>query len=178
MNWLADFWTWLTTSLEGVFLLKLVNFLILAGIVVYMVRKYNVMDKVFGAYQRKVQGEIEQARRLRDEAEEIKRQTEQAVIDTERQSALLLQQAQGQAQREKEDIISVAKAEAQRLLDQAQLGADFELQRQLHGVQLDVMERSVERARGILHETLDQVDNQRLVDAFLGDLNEESLGGQ
>lgn len=176
MNWLADFWTWLTTSLEGVFLLKLLNFLILAAIVVHLVRKYNVLDKVFGAYQRKIQGELEQAQRLRDEAAQIKRQTEQAVLDTERQSALLLQQAKAQAQREKDDLIEGAKTEAKRLLEQAHLGADFELRHQLQAVQRDVVERSVERARGILQKTLDQKDNQRFVDAFLRDLSEETLG--
>lgn len=175
MSWLADFWTWLTTSLEGLFLLKLINFLILAAIVVHLVRKYNVLDKVFGAYQRKIRGELEQAQRLREEAAQIKRQTEQAVLDTERQSALLLQQAQTQAQQEKEDIIEGAKVEAKRLLEQAHLGADFELRHQLQAVQRDVVERSVERARGILQKTMDQKDNVRLVDAFLRDLSEENL---
>lgn len=176
MNWLADFWTWLTTSLEGVFLLKLANFLILAAIVVHLVRKYHVLDKVFGAYQRKIQSEIEQAQRLREEAAQIKRQTERAVLDTERQSALLLQQAQTQAQRERDDIIEGAKTEAKRLLEEAHLGADFELHRQLQVVQRDAVERSVERARGILKKTMDQKDNVRLVDAFLRDLSEETLG--
>jgi len=93
----------------------------------------------------------------------------------ERQSALLLQQAQTQAQREKEDIIEGAKVEAKRLLEQAHLGADFELRHQLQAVQRDVVERSVERARGILQKTMDQKDNVRLVDAFLRDLSEENL---
>jgi len=157
------------------FLYKIINFVILAWIIVWLVRKYDVLEKVFGGYQRSIKQEIERARQMQTEAEQITREIKQASIDAERRAAETVERAKGQAKREKTVMINSAQAEAKRLLDQARQSAQSEQARQLATLQQELIERSVQHAEQLLMEQLTVQDHERLVEQFLEDLSEEYL---
>ena len=166
---------WFDPDIMLMFAYKIVNFLILAGILVWLIRKYDVIENVFGGYQRKIKDEIDSANRLQNEATRIKREIEQSATQAEQRSVELLEQAKAQAEREKQALIRGAEAEAERLLEQARRTASFEQNRQLLALQSDIVERALVRARALLQEQVKKKDHQRLMDEFLECLTEESL---
>ncbi len=169
MEWLLNpdvLWT---------FTWKVVNFVVLAGIVVYLVRRFDVIDKVFGGYGRRIQGELESARKLQQEAEQIKAELERSTREAKAQAAEIVEKAKAQAQREKDAVVVTAQADAERLLAQARETASHEVARQTEALQLVVLGEALERARERLAKQVTKKDHEQLVNDFLDRLTEESL---
>gem|GEM_PF-3749271 len=166
---------WLNQDVLWNLFWKLVNFIVLAELIVYLVRKYDVFEKVFGGYRHKIQAEIDTAERLQQEAVQIKSDIERATKEAKTLSLELLEKAKAQAEREKDDLLDAAAAEAERIRKQARQKADYEQDRQLTNLQRDVIEQALEKAREKALADITKKVNDRLVDEFLKDLTEESV---
>lgn len=154
---------------------KVFNFLVLAGLVVWLVRKYDLFERVFGNYRRQIKAELRAAERHLTEARRLKDQTRAALTEAKTRAAEILEQAQAQAEREKAELLAAARAEVERLLAQARLAAEAELEHQLEQLRRETVEAMLARARERTAETITRRDHQRLVTAFLDELTEESL---
>ncbi len=157
------------------FVWKVVNFLVLAGIAVWLVRKYDLFERVFGNYRREIRAELDAAARHREEAERIKAETETALQEADRRAEEMRAQAAERAEREKEALLELAREEAERIKAQARLTAQSERQRQLRALQNDVVEQTLARARELVTGAITKQDHGRLLDAFLDELDEESV---
>jgi len=157
------------------FFWKVVHFLVLAGIAVWLVRKYDLFERVFGNYRRELKAELDAAARHHEEAERIKAETESALQEADRRAEEMLEQAKARAEREKEELVQVARQEAERIKEQARLTARSERERQVRALQNDVVERALARARELVTGAITKQDHGRLVDAFLEELDEGSV---
>ncbi len=157
------------------FFWRVVNAVILFGLVVYFVRKYDVINKVFGGYQEKIQREIDNAKNVEEDAARIKREIDQMSEQAEVRSQEIVEKAKEQAQREKEALIEDAKSSAERILTQARQTADYEQERQSKLLQNEIVERTLEKAREEVAAKITKKENDRLVNEFLDSLNEESV---
>lgn len=166
---------WLNPDVLWTFTWKVVNFVVLAAIVVFLVRKFDVFDKVFGGYRRRIQGELEAASRLQQEAEQIKAELEHSIQQAQAQSAQIVEKAKAQSQREKDALVAAAEKETDRLLAQARETASHEIDRQRETIERNVLEQALERARQRLAKQITKKDNEQLVNDFLDRLSEESL---
>lgn len=179
MEWFDNAIQWLleviNNPINQEFFWRVVNAVVLYSLIVYFVRKYDVINKVFGGYQQKIQREIDSAKQLEDEAAQIKRDIDKMAEEAVERSKEILEKARVQAQREKVAAIESAKASAERILDQARQTADYEHERQMKQIQTDIVERTLERAREEVAGKITKRENDRLVGEFLDSLNEESV---
>jgi len=166
---------WFDSGILLNFLYKIINFVILAWIIVWLVRKNDVLEKVFGGYQRGIKQEIERAEQMQSEAARIKDDIEQAANEAKRRAEDMVKNAKAQAEREKTSLLASAQAEAKRLSDAAQHNAQLEQARQLTALKQAVIERSVQHAEQLLLDELTAKDNRHLVERFLEELDEQHL---
>jgi len=166
---------WLNQDVLWTFFWKLVNFIVLAGLIVYLVRKYDVFEKVFGGYRNKIKAEIDAPHQLPQEAVQIKADIKKATREAEVLSTELLEKARVQAEREKAEVLEAAQAEVKRIHEQAQLTADYQRSLQLAELQQDVIEQALAKAREKAQADITKKENDRLVNDFLKGLTTESV---
>jgi len=166
---------WLNETVLWIFFWKVVNFVILAGIIVYLVRRFNVIDNVFGGYQRRIQQEIAAAAELKRESEQIQAEVDRAAKEAESRSAEILEKSKAQAEQEKAAIIETARGEAERMIEQARAVAAQQRDRQLEALQAGVVAQTLALAQEKVRDTITPKDHERLIEVFLGSLKNEGV---
>lgn len=166
---------WLNQDVLWTFFWKLVNFLVLAGLIVYLVRKYDVFEKVFGGYRNKIQAEIDSANRLHQEAAQIKAEVEKTARESKALANELLEKAKAQAEQEKADWLKAAAEEVERIREQARQKADYQRNQQLAKLQQEIIAQALDKARKTVQASITKRENDRLIREFLDDLTPESV---
>ncbi len=145
--------------------MRLVNFLLLAGLLYYFLRK--PVRNFLNQRQQGVKEALEEAQRAKAEAEarfkEMEKRLAQAQKEMEELKGMLLEQGRV----EKERILANARKEAEKIRKQAELTAEQEFKKAQSVLRKEAVELAARIAEALLKERIDPKDHERLIQQYL-----------
>lgn len=151
-----------------------INLVALLALVIYFARK--PMQTMLAERKAQVTSELEEARRLHEEAREMLASYESRLSGLETEKAAILQEYRELGQAEKERIVAEAKRQAEKLTKDAELTVQSEIQRARHALEAEVVQLATDLAEEKLRQKLDAGAQARLFDAYLADMEREIQG--
>jgi len=159
-------------GLVGSGLPRVVNFLIFAAALYYLLRK--PVSEFFRRRAEAIARELEEARRAREAAARELEQARARVARLDEEVAAIRARAEQEAEAEYERLWREAQVEAEKI----RALAEREIEMARRAAELEVktflVERAMARARALLRQQLTEEDHQRLVAQFIEELAEVS----
>lgn len=147
----------------------LVGFAALMAFVVWKV--WPTLNSLLEERQQAIQGKLEEAERIRTEAEELRRQYQERLREARARADELVEQARADAERVREQKVADAEEEAQSIRERAQEDAEAERARLVQQLRGQVATLSVDLAGAIVHRELDEDRHRSLVDEYIDQLS-------
>jgi F-type H+-transporting ATPase subunit b len=155
-----------THALVKDFAYRLFNFALLAGILIWALKKGNVKG-LLAARRTEVAKVLREAEEAREEAErklvEYSEKLEKATREIDEIFAAIKQEGEA----EKARIIQEAKAAAERIRQQAKVATHQEIQQARASLQAETARLAVQLAKTTLQESVTRNDQDRFVDEYL-----------
>jgi len=146
-------------------LMRLVNFLLLAALLYYFLRK--PIKNFLVQRQQGVKEALEEAQRAAKEAEARYREMEKKLAQAHKEMEELKNMIIEQGRQEKERILARAHKEAERIIKQAELAAEQELKKAYSSIRLEAVEMAAAIAEAILKDKIDSKDHKRLIEQYV-----------
>ena len=149
------------------FLLHTINFVVL----IFLLRKilYRPVVAMLDERQRRIRESIEQAERVRLEAERADQERQAQLAETRRQVREMLDQATQTAERIRSDAHQQAQQEADRLVERARQEAATERAQAMADLRREVGNLAVLAAGRVIGRNLDDQAQRQLVEEFLAE---------
>ena len=147
------------------FVWQVINFLLLVGALVFLVRK--PAKAYFQERREGIVSQLDEAAELQRDAEESYARWQRQLVDLESEVAQIRATAQERAEREATQILADARATAERIQQDAAAAIDSELRRAQAQLRAETSELAVELAAGILEQSVTDDDRGRLLDEFI-----------
>lgn len=148
------------------FLYRLFNFALLAGILIWAMKKANVKGLLAGR-RAEVAKVLREAEEIKEDAErklaEYTEKLEKASSEIDEIYAAIKQEGEA----EKNRIIAAANQAAERIRRQAQVAAQQEVQQASAHLQAETARLAVQLARTTLEKSVTQDDQDRFVDEYI-----------
>jgi F-type H+-transporting ATPase subunit b len=119
--------------------------------------------------------ELMRATEAREKAEATLAEYETRLSGLEAEIAGLMKDARERAEAERERIVAEAHAEAEQIAASARAAADREAESRRRELEAEVVDRAVARAEAIIREQMGMADQRRMVDDFIGGLDQVEL---
>lgn len=150
----------------------LVNFLLLAGVGVYFLRK-PIAD-TFRERALGIKHELTDSARKRDEAHQRHQELLARLERIQGEITKLEQEGEADAKRDEEKLVERARRESQRIAEQAERNIRDETTRARNELRREAVELAVKLAEGTLRSGVAHADHQALARDFLSSLRESS----
>jgi len=153
------------------FLVKLLNFAIMLGILLKFAAK-PFKDFLQNRHN-SVKEKIDEADRLLKEAEGLRKTYEAKLAALDQEMEAFRRAVAEEAEQEKSKIVAEALALAERIRQQAQLAYDQEMKDAMTAVQAQIARRTLQEAEAAVRQIFQEEDHNKMVDEFI-----EKLRGQ
>jgi len=151
---------------------KIVNFLILAGALVFIAKKMNLIDKMFVSRRRKVGDDIDEAEKARKQAKTLGADIESEKKLNEERKAEIMKGAAEQAEINSKAIAAAGEAEAKTLVDNA-AKSESQLREEMHSrVSADAMQKVAAITADVLRKGSFESSKQALNERFIEQIKE------
>ncbi len=149
----------------GTIVAEILSFLIF----LFFMYKYGFppMEKILRERRERIEGSIEEARRDREEAAQLKAQFQAQIQSARQEAQSLIERAQRTADLQAQETIQSAREEANRLVAMARQEIEGEKREALREIRKEVADLSLAIAGKVLEEELDGARQRKLVDEFL-----------
>lgn len=117
--------------------------------------------------------DIEDARKGREEVEEIKREYQAQLCGIDAKAKQILEAAAEDGKATKEEILQAAQAQARSFLDNARVEIETEKQLAMAELRKETVDLAVLIAEKILKQSVDQATRQRMLDEFIDQLRKD-----
>lgn len=128
---------------------------------------FKPINKLMDDRTASVQKDIDDAKKVKEEAEELKKQYETSVNEAKEKANLIIMKAHEEAEAEKAEIIRKSHEEAAEIVNAADKTIENERKRVLQQAQSQIADLAIEAASKVVGANLDDEKNRRLVDEFL-----------
>ncbi|GMB01343.1 F0F1 ATP synthase subunit B [Pelosinus sp. IPA-1] len=162
-------------ELNGTLLAQIVNFLILVAILAKFA--YKPLMQGLEDRQQKIADSIDSAERERREAEQLKLEYKQQLVEVRAQAQAIVEKAEKLAEENKEEILKAARAESARILKSVQEEVARERELALAQLKGEVVALSMAAATKIMKEKMDSEANAAIVADFIDKLDDKKIGG-
>lgn len=153
----------------GIWLTNVINFLIFLGILWYFAAPK--VKEYFVERRKELLADLEEAKRLRQEAE-ARLEEYKAKLDTlEGKREELLAEYEAQGEREKERLIEEAKSQIAKMREDAEATIDQEVKKAVSDLEKQAVDLAVEMARDLADEKLERSEQNALLEKYVDDLN-------
>ncbi|MGE4504173.1 MAG: F0F1 ATP synthase subunit B [Desulfovibrionaceae bacterium] len=149
----------------GNFILRVINFVIFAGIIWWAAGKKIIA--FFGDRKAQIQNELDDLSGRQAEAEQKLKNVEAGIAGLEKEKQSILDEAKAQGEALKAAIIAKAEKDAEALKEQAKRSAADEAKVALDSIRAEMAELVVEAATKIVQDKLTEKDHDQLVDEYL-----------
>jgi len=149
----------------GDWLPRLVNFSIIAGVVVYFLRK-PVRD-FFAGRTTEIAKAIQEATEARERAVAALAEMERKIKDMEAETARMVADAQVRGEKDKLALIEEGRKVAQEVQVQVKLGIEIEVQKAKAALATEASLLSLELAEGRIKEKINSQDHERIVKEYV-----------
>ena len=146
-------------------LLQFVNFAILAGALVYFLRK--PLNTHLLSRRRTIKEKLEEAARRLGEAEEAKKLYEERLSKLEAEIEAFRVEVLSGMEEEKKKVLDDARALASRIGEQARLAYEQEIKEALAKVRFEIAGRTIGSAERKMRETFGRQEHDRMVEEFI-----------
>lgn len=149
---------------------RVVNFAILAGALVYLLKK--PLGNYLDAKTEQIRSDLAEASRKREQAEAERSEAEARLAGLDQEIAEARAKGLAQAEDERGRILQAAEREAARLAEHAKKGIEDELELARRKLAARAAELSIEMARKKLREEISDADRRALFEKGLEKLGE------
>lgn len=152
----------------GLMFWTIVNFLILA----FLLAKFawKPLIKALEAREKQIAQDVAGAHKAKEDAEAIKKQLEQTLADTAKESSQRIKEASLAGEQQRQSIIAQAKDEAQNLIKQAKAEIEAETQKAIEAVKKEVVDTTMLAAKKVIAKEADRASNEKLIEDLLKDI--------
>lgn len=157
------------------FLWQTANFILLVGVLVWLLRK--PMQKFFADRREEIAGNLENASQLLQQAESRFAEWQGKLADLDQELEQLRAVAQRRAQEERNQILADARSTAERIERDAGAAVDQEIRRARTVLREEAADLAVELAAELLREQVGDDDRERLIDEFIARVDEVEKSG-
>ena len=144
---------------------RIVNVVILLAVVISLARK--PIRGFFAARRDDIAGQVEEAARLRKEAEETHAKWQRQLAELDAELEVIRAASQDRADAERERILADAAAAAERVRNDARTAVDQELRRAREELREEAANLAIELAAEMLRAQVTDADRDRLVEEFI-----------
>ncbi|MBR2283864.1 MAG: F0F1 ATP synthase subunit B [Ruminococcus sp.] len=156
------------------FIWSAVNIIIL--FILLRIFLFKPINKLMNDRTESIQKDIDDAKKAKEEAEELKQQYADSISDAKDEANRIIMKAHEDAESEKAAIIERSKAEAEDIVSAAGKAAESERRRVIQQAQSQIADLAIEAASKVVGANLDDEKNRRLVDEFLSEESAEEGG--
>jgi len=149
----------------GDWLPRIVNFSIIAGVVVYFARK-PIRD-FFANRSAEIAKSIQDSRETRERAVAALVEMEKKVKDFEAETARLVADAQTRGEKDKQALVEEGKKIAQDVQAQVKQGIDIEVQKAKAQLAVEASLLSIDLAEGRIKEKIGGQDQERIIKEYI-----------
>jgi F-type H+-transporting ATPase subunit b len=149
----------------GDWLPRLVNFAIIASVVVYFTRK-PIRD-FFAGRSAEIEKAMQDSKETRERAVAALAEMERQVKDLDAEMGRLIADAQVRGEKDKQALIAEGGKVAQDVQAQVKLGIEIELQKAKSALAVETALLSLELAEGSIKSKISQADHERIVKEYV-----------
>jgi F-type H+-transporting ATPase subunit b len=173
MHVVASSSSFLITPNVGLMIWTLVVF----GISLYILNKavFPRIGKVLDDRANAIQNSLDEASRIREEANKIHDDYRQRLKEAREQAEEIITRARKSGETHEKEAIEQAKADRERLLEQARRDIEAETRRAVDEIRREVANLTVEATEKVTRKTLSEADQRRLVEEALSELDFSTL---
>ena len=153
------------TTFMGDWLPRLVNFAIIATVVVYFMRK-PVRD-FFKNRSAEIAKSIEDSKEARERAVAALADMERKIKELEAETTRLIADAQARGEKDKQALVEEGKKVAQDIQAQVKQGIDVEVQKAKTALAAEASILSLDLAEGKIKEKISKQDHERIVKEYI-----------
>ena len=149
----------------GDWLPRLVNFAIIAAVVVYLTRK-PIRD-FFKNRSAEIAKAMQESKETRERAVAALAEMERKIKDLERETSKLIADAQARGEKDKLAMIEEGKKAAQDIQSQAKQGIDLEVMKAKAALAAEAARLSLDLAEGKIKDKIGRQDQDRIVKEYI-----------
>ena len=144
---------------------KVINFAVLAGALIFLLRK--PVSKALSDRIKGIKDQLEELEARKSAAEEELAAFNQKFQQLEAESEKIVEQYIQQGQEAKARILEEAQSAAAKLEEQARRSIDHEFKKAREQLQAEVLEKALVKAEEVIKAKISDKDQERLVDEYL-----------
>jgi len=149
----------------GDWLPRLVNFVIIAAIVVYYMRK--PARDFFAARSAEIARSMQESKEARERAVAALADMERKLKEMEAETGRMIAEAQARGEKDKQALIEEGKKTAQEVQQQVTMGIDIELQKAKTALAVEASLLSIELAENTIKEKMNNQDHERIIKDYV-----------
>jgi F-type H+-transporting ATPase subunit b len=153
------------TTFLGDWLPRLVNFAIIAGIVVYFMRK-PVRD-FFKNRSIEIAKAMQESKEARERAVAALAEMERKIKDLEAEAGKMVAEAQARGEKDRQALVAEAKKMAEDIQAQVKQGIEVEVQKAKTTLAVEAAVLSIDLAEGKIKEKINSQDHERIVKEYV-----------
>jgi F-type H+-transporting ATPase subunit b len=148
-------WTWIT-------------FFIVLGILSKLALK--PMLNAISNREDQIRGDIENAKKQRDEAEELLNQHKELIASAESEAQKIIKENQQLAEKTKQSLIDAARNEADKIIENAKNEIDRQKESALSSLRAEVADLAIGAAEKIIIKKLDKSEHDNLINEYINSM--------
>ncbi len=152
-------------TFTGDWLPRLVNFGIIAAVVIYFMRK-PIRD-FFANRTVEIAKAIEESKETRQRAVAALAEMEQKIKDLEAETNRMITEAQTRGEKDRQALVEEGKKVAQDVQNQVKLGVEIEVQKAKTSLAVEAALLSLDLAEGRIKEKIGTQDHERIVKEYI-----------
>jgi F-type H+-transporting ATPase subunit b len=149
----------------GDWLPRIVNFAIIAGVIIYFARK-PIRD-FFANRSAEIAKSIQDSRETRERAVAALVEMEKKIKDLEAETARLVADAQSRGEKDKQALLEEGRKIAQDVQAQVKQGVEIEVQKAKASLAVEASLLSIDLAEGRIKEKIGSQDHERIVKEYI-----------
>lgn len=152
----------------GDWLPRLINFAIIAGVVVYFMKK--PAQDFFKNRSAEIAKALQESKEARERAVAALEEMERKIKDLEAETARMVADAQARSEKDKLALIEEGKKVAQDVQVQVKQGINIELQKAKATLATEASLLSLDLAEGLVKEKIGSTDHERIVKEYISNV--------
>jgi F-type H+-transporting ATPase subunit b len=149
------------------FIWRTVNFLVFAGLLIYLLTKKFPVKDFFAARSQEVAQSLEDLEAKKTAAQAALKEAEARLEAVAKEREAILQQYLAEGENEKAKILDKANAVAERIKEMARVSIEQETKKAAQSLKEEVVDQATQLAMDLIKEKATSADQQGLVEEYL-----------
>ncbi len=154
-----------STTFMGDWLPRIINFAIIAGVVVYFMRK-PIRD-FFANRSAEIAKAMQESKEARERAVAALAEMDRKIKDLEAETNRMVAEAESRGEKDRAALVEEGKKLAQEIQDQVKEGIDIEVQKAKTSLAIEAALLSIDLAEGKIKEKISGQDHERIVKEYI-----------